>query len=158
MQTTVYFTTLLDVMQTCFSGHYAWFVLSIGGIHALIILIYTTGMPLLQDGAIPMLYDSRHGHWLLFPISLEPVSLIPGLRVSNISLPFNTVAFMVQLFYAWRIMVLGQHKLPFQLWAGLLALIALTGFVASWYAGIKVTFSGYTMLPMANVNLVRDRR
>ena len=64
----------------------------------------------------------------------------------------------VQLFYAWRIMVLGQHRLPFQLWAGLLALIGLTGFVASWYAGIKVPFVRYTMLLVANVTLVRDRR
>ncbi|KAK7061092.1 hypothetical protein VNI00_000827 [Paramarasmius palmivorus] len=125
----VYLITLLDVIQTCFSGHYAWLVYS--GIQKFNVN-RSDRYALAKGWGNPDALRFTHGLWLPLHHSLEL-----WLEIDMFS-QRNSAAFMVQVFYAWRITVLGKrYPLFYRFWASFLALTGFTAFISSWVAGIK---------------------
>ncbi|KAF7349553.1 putative Transmembrane protein [Mycena sanguinolenta] len=101
----VYSVFFLDLLQTGFATHYAWWVLAGGWGNELALL------------STPWTLDT-----------LAPLTAL--------------VAFLVQLFYLWRIWVIGGGR---KILIPILAIIGLTATgscVAAWYAGIALPNAG----------------
>ncbi|KAL0059082.1 hypothetical protein AAF712_014213 [Marasmius tenuissimus] len=95
----VYTLLILDLLQTGFATHYAWFVLAVGW-----------GNPIaLQET----------------PWSLATVPIFTGI-----------LAWLVQLFYAYRITVLGDRRIPFIFVSAVLAVGGLVAMVFAIYGAV----------------------
>ncbi|KAJ7117625.1 hypothetical protein C8R44DRAFT_791151, partial [Mycena epipterygia] len=97
----VYFVFFLDLLQTGFATHYAWYVLAEGW-----------GNPIALG---------------FTPWTLATVAPLTAL-----------VAFLVQLFYSWRIWVLANGRKVFIPVLAIIGITATGSCVAGWYAGIAL--------------------
>ncbi|KAJ7149713.1 hypothetical protein C8R46DRAFT_1125850 [Mycena filopes] len=113
----VYSVFLLDLLQTGFATHYAWYVLASGWGDPLALL------------STP---------WTL--ATLAPLTAL--------------VAFLVQIFYSWRIWVISRHDKKFIPILSIIGLLAIASCVAGWYTGIALPNGGSG--PLAQVNLKRS--
>ncbi|KAF8207937.1 hypothetical protein K438DRAFT_1930875 [Mycena galopus ATCC 62051] len=113
----VYCVFFLDLLQTGFATHYAWYVLA-GGWGDPVALLST-------------------------PWTLATVAPLTAL-----------VAFLVQLFYLWRIWVISNGQKRFIPILAVIGLTATGSCIAGWYAGIALPNAGTG--PLAQVNLKRS--
>ncbi|KAF7345958.1 putative Transmembrane protein [Mycena venus] len=113
----VYSVFFLDLLQTGFATHYAWYVLA-GGWGNQLALIST-------------------------PWTLATISPLTAL-----------VAFLVQLFYSWRIWVISNGQKRFIPILAIIVLTATGSCISGWYAGIVLPNSGTG--PLAQVNFKRS--
>ncbi|KAJ7245875.1 hypothetical protein B0H12DRAFT_1127049 [Mycena haematopus] len=113
----VYSVFFLDLLQTGFATHYAWYVLA-GGWGDELALLST-------------------------PWTLATVAPLTAL-----------VAFLVQLFYSWRIWVISNGQKRFIPIIAVIVLTAATSCVAGWYSGIVLPHAGSG--PLAQINLKRS--
>ncbi|KAJ7737233.1 hypothetical protein DFH07DRAFT_944270 [Mycena maculata] len=113
----VYSVFFLDLLQTGFATHYAWYVLAGGW-----------GDPLAL---------------LSTPWTLATVAPLTAL-----------VAFLVQLFYSWRIWVIGNGQKRFIPILAIIGLTAMASCIAGWYAGIVLPSGGSG--PLAQISLKRS--
>ncbi|KAF8151239.1 hypothetical protein K438DRAFT_1943513 [Mycena galopus ATCC 62051] len=113
----VYSVFFLDLLQTAFATHYAWYVLAGGWGDELALL---------------------SSPWTL--ATLAPLTAL--------------VAFLVQLFYSWRIWVISNGQKRFIPILAIIGLTATGSCIAGWYAGIRLPNLGSG--PLAQVNFKRS--
>jgi len=95
----VYFVFFVDILQTCFASHYAWYVLASGW-----------------------------GDPSVLRITPWTLAAIPPLA--------GIIACVVQLFFTWRIWILGQGNKLFIPFLLLIAVAAVGSCVAAFYSGV----------------------
>ncbi|KAJ6594871.1 hypothetical protein B0H19DRAFT_1247507 [Mycena capillaripes] len=113
----VYSVFFLDLLQTGFATHYAWYVLA-GGWGDPAALLST-------------------------PWTLATISPLTAL-----------VAFLVQLFYLWRIWVISRGQKRYIPILAIIGLTATASCIAGWYAGIVLPKGGSG--PLAQFNFKRS--
>ncbi|KAF7345924.1 putative Transmembrane protein [Mycena venus] len=113
----VYSVFFLDLLQTGFATHYAWYVLA-GGWGDQVALLST-------------------------PWTLATVAPLTAL-----------VAFLVQLFYSWRIWVISNGQKRFIPILAIIGLTATGSCISGWYAGIALPNAGSG--PLAQFNFKRS--
>ncbi|KAJ7469290.1 hypothetical protein B0H11DRAFT_2283786 [Mycena galericulata] len=113
----VYSVFFLDLLETGFATHYAWYVLA-GGWGDPLALLSTP--------------------WTV--AALAPLTAL--------------VAFLVQLFYLWRIWVISNGSKKFIPILNIIGLTATASCIAGWYTGIALPDGGSG--PLAQVNFKRS--
>ncbi|KAJ7777790.1 hypothetical protein B0H14DRAFT_3164354, partial [Mycena olivaceomarginata] len=113
-----YSVFFLDLLQTGFATHYAWYVLAGGWGNPLALL------------STP---------WTLLA-TIAPLTAL--------------VAFLVQLFYSWRIWVISHGQKRFIPILTIIVLTATASCTAGWYTGIVLPNAGSG--PLAQINFKRS--
>ncbi|KAJ7816072.1 hypothetical protein B0H14DRAFT_1403262 [Mycena olivaceomarginata] len=129
----VYSVFFLDLLQTGFATHYAWYVLAGGW-----------GNPLAL---------------LSTPWTLATIAPLTALGKTDYSALIHSdipylVAFLVQLFYSWRIWVISHGQKRFIPILAIIVLTATASCIAGWYTGIVLPNAGSG--PLAQINFKRS--